>query len=225
MIKKVITLLLISASQFIHAQNVNIRITEKLIQVLSRINGDNTNIASLFSENFNKLVGKEELEQILADLHITVGKCSVFAKTASLEPAPASYLLQCERGIVPIDITIEKKDPYLITGFFIKTIYTELSPKISLPIVFYGLFDFDEVNVALSLNSCRLPNQGQVKEWYEKVPLSKITSIQGVYWLQPRNKHFGYQDYMHLPSLQTVDYGSNVFSAKLLMICDVNFPT
>ncbi|WP_265287603.1 hypothetical protein [Verminephrobacter eiseniae] len=124
-----IAILLISViSSNVGAQGPGDKLTMRMEQVVARINSNTTDIASVFSADFNSKIGDPAMQKIFLDLHENVGRCAVFAQVAGQQPIAASYLLRCEKGIVPVDLSIELQAPHLISGLFIHKTYIE-TPK------------------------------------------------------------------------------------------------
>lgn len=76
-----------------------------------------------FTEDFNKQVTADQMKQVFNDVHQSVGSCKVGAQMTSPTPYITSYLLQCDKAYVPMDIGIEEKAPYRVHSLLIRPGY------------------------------------------------------------------------------------------------------
>lgn len=76
-----------------------------------------------FTEDFNKQVTADQMKQVFNDVRQSVGSCKVGAQMTSPTPYITSYLLQCDKAYVPMDIGIEEKAPYRVHSLLIRPGY------------------------------------------------------------------------------------------------------
>jgi len=79
--------------------------------------------AKTFTDDFNKQVNGDQMKQVFNDVHQSVGSCKVAAQMTSPTPYITSYLLQCDKAYVPMDIGIEEKAPYRVHSLLIRPGY------------------------------------------------------------------------------------------------------
>lgn len=76
-----------------------------------------------FTENFNNQIKTEQLQQAFTQFHKNLGSCTLAGKLKSPVSFVGSYLLQCEKGFVPIDIAVEQAAPYRVHSLMIRPAY------------------------------------------------------------------------------------------------------
>jgi len=81
-----------------------------------------------------------------------------------------------------------------------------------------GLFYPDEVVEITDASPCSLPTRLELINWMKED--SQKMDFHGFYWIAPKTREFGFAEYMHLPSMKTVDFGANIFRGRLLMVCE-----
>lgn len=79
-----------------------------------------------FTEEFNQNASKEQIQQVFTQVHQTVGSCRIAGQLKAPVSFVRSYLLQCEKGFVPIDIAVEEKAPYRVQSLLIRPGYAKL---------------------------------------------------------------------------------------------------
>lgn len=82
--------------------------------------------AKNFTEDFNQQVNASQLKQVFDQVHQTVGGCRVAGQLKGPVSFVSSYLLQCDKGFVPMDIAIEDKAPYRMHSVLIRPPYNKL---------------------------------------------------------------------------------------------------
>lgn len=82
--------------------------------------------AKNFTNDFNQQVNPAQLKQVLAQVHQTVGNCQIAGQLKSPVSFVSGYLLQCDKGFVPMDIAIEDKAPYRVHSLLIRPGYSKL---------------------------------------------------------------------------------------------------
>ena len=76
-----------------------------------------------FTDAFNQQATHEQVQQVLRQVHDSVGHCSVAAQTHAPTSYATSYLLQCDKAFQPLDIAVEEKAPYRIHSLLIRPGY------------------------------------------------------------------------------------------------------
>lgn len=76
-----------------------------------------------FTEDFNKEVNTEQIKQVLQQVHQSVGACRIAGQVRSPVSYAGSYLLQCDKAFVPMEIAVEDKAPYRIHSMLIRPGY------------------------------------------------------------------------------------------------------
>ena len=79
-----------------------------------------------FTDEFNQQVKTEQLKQVLEQVHQTVGNCNLVGGLLGPNSMSGSFLLQCDKGFVPIDMAVESKSPYRMHGVLIRPPYAKL---------------------------------------------------------------------------------------------------
>jgi len=79
--------------------------------------------AKNFTEDFNKEVNTDQIKQVLQQLHQSVGACRIAGQVRSPISYAGSYLLQCDKAFVPMEIAVEDKAPYRIHSLLIRPGY------------------------------------------------------------------------------------------------------
>ena len=76
-----------------------------------------------FTESFNKQITTEQLQKVFEQVHQNLGSCSLAGKVQSSISFVGSYLLQCNKGYVPMDIAVEDAAPYRVHSLLIRPAY------------------------------------------------------------------------------------------------------
>lgn len=79
--------------------------------------------AQNFSASFNQQITTEQLQKVFEQVHKNLGNCSLAGQIQSPVSFVGSYLLQCEKGYVPLDIAIEETAPYRVHSLLIRPAY------------------------------------------------------------------------------------------------------
>lgn len=79
-----------------------------------------------FSDEFNQQVTAAQLKQVFEQVHQTVGNCRIAGQLKSPVSFVSGYLLQCDKGFVPMDIAVEEKAPYRVHSLLIRPGYAKL---------------------------------------------------------------------------------------------------
>lgn len=81
--------------------------------------------AKNFTEEFNRQASSEQLKQVFAQVHQTVGDCHIAGQMRSPISYIGSYLLQCDKAFVPMDIAVEERAPYRVHSLLIRPSYNK----------------------------------------------------------------------------------------------------
>ena len=81
--------------------------------------------AKNFTEEFNKQASSDQLKQVFAQVHQTVGDCQIAGQMRSPISYIGSYLLQCDKAFVPMDIAVEERAPYRVHSLLIRPSYNK----------------------------------------------------------------------------------------------------
>ena len=79
--------------------------------------------AKAFTDEFNQQATTEQIKETLQQVHQSVGSCRVAAQMRSAISYAGSYLLQCDKAFVPMDIAVEDKAPYRVQSLLIRSGY------------------------------------------------------------------------------------------------------
>ena len=79
-----------------------------------------------FTDDFNQQVNAGQLKQVFDQVHQTMGDCRLAGQLKGPVSFVSSYLLQCDKGYVPMDIAIEDKAPYRMHSVLIRPPYNKL---------------------------------------------------------------------------------------------------
>ena len=82
--------------------------------------------AKNFTEDFTEQANSGQIKQVFDQVHQTVGSCRIAGQLKAPISYVRSYLLQCEKGFVPIDIAVEDKAPYRVQSLLIRPGYAKL---------------------------------------------------------------------------------------------------
>lgn len=104
---------------------------EKAVQgyikaLISALNGQGPVLsAASFSEEFNQKITGEQLRQVFTQLHQNLGDCRLVGQVKIPVSFVGSYLLDCSKGYVPVDLAVEDKAPYRIHSLLIRPDYSK----------------------------------------------------------------------------------------------------
>ncbi len=79
--------------------------------------------AKAFTDEFNQQASTEQIKETLQQVRQSVGSCRVAAQMRSAISYAGSYLLQCDKAFVPMDIAVEDKAPYRVQSLLIRSGY------------------------------------------------------------------------------------------------------
>lgn len=79
-----------------------------------------------FTDSFNAKISAAQLQQVLAQLHGIVGKCRLDGQVDIPISYVGSFLLNCDKGFVPVEMAIEEQAPYRLHSLLIRPNYAKL---------------------------------------------------------------------------------------------------
>lgn len=82
--------------------------------------------AKNFTDDFNQQVSAAQLKQVFGQVHQAVGNCRIAGQLKSPVSFVSGYILQCDKGFVPMDIAVEDKAPYRVHSLLIRPGYSKL---------------------------------------------------------------------------------------------------
>lgn len=82
--------------------------------------------AKNFTDDFNQQTSSEQIRQVFSQVRKSVGSCRIAAQTRIPISYVASYLLECDKAFLPIEIAVEEKAPYRIQGLLIRPSFQKL---------------------------------------------------------------------------------------------------
>lgn len=82
--------------------------------------------AGNFTEDFTKQASMEQVKQVFDQVKKSVGNCRIAGQIPSPISYVGSYLLQCDKAFVPMDIAVEEKAPYRVHSLLIRPGYAKL---------------------------------------------------------------------------------------------------
>lgn len=82
--------------------------------------------ASNFTDDFTKKVTMDQMKQVFDQVKKSVGNCRIAGQIPSPISYVGSYLLQCDKAFVPMDIAVEEKAPYRVHSLLIRPGYAKL---------------------------------------------------------------------------------------------------
>ena len=76
--------------------------------------------AEVFTPDFAKQASPEQVQQGLKQLRGMVGSCKLAARAQPVAANAAAYLLDCEKGFVPVELEVEEKAPNRIQSLLLR---------------------------------------------------------------------------------------------------------
>lgn len=106
------------------SQAVQQALDKRMRTVLSSLEGVGAALsADMFSDEFSAQAKPEQVQQALKQLHDGVGACKLAGRIRANAPNGTSYLLDCQKAFVPVDIGVEDKAPHRIQSLFFGASY------------------------------------------------------------------------------------------------------
>ena len=101
-------------------QQVASAVVQRYQSFLIAFNGNGALPPDILDPQFLQQVSAAHLQQTLNGLKASVGPCQAVGRMQTTDAATVSFLLNCEKGYVPTNMTIEPRPPYRITGILIQ---------------------------------------------------------------------------------------------------------
>lgn len=92
----------------------------RLQAVVTAIDGKSKLAANNFNEEFLKNSPIDAVQKALDSVRTGVGSCQPVGRMETPTPLAASVLLNCTKGFVPMELAIEPKAPYRISGILLR---------------------------------------------------------------------------------------------------------
>lgn len=78
-----------------------------------------------FTDSFNEKISAAQLQQALSQMHQIVGNCSLAGQVPIPVSIVGSYLLNCDKAFVPVELAVEEQAPYRIHTLLIRPSYSK----------------------------------------------------------------------------------------------------
>ena len=104
----------------VDAQAADAALRKRLQAVVTAIEGKSKLTASNFNEEFLKQSPIDNVQKALESIRTGVGSCQAAGRMESTTPLATSVLLNCTKGFVPMELAVEPKPPYRISGILLR---------------------------------------------------------------------------------------------------------
>lgn len=104
----------------VDAQAADAALRKRLQAVVAAIEGKSKLTASSFNEEFLKQSPIDNVQKALESVRTGVGSCQAAGRMESPNPIATSILLNCTKGYVPMELAVEPKAPYRISGILLR---------------------------------------------------------------------------------------------------------
>ena len=104
----------------IYVNTINNKIDFIWNSKVTAIEGKSKLAASNFNEEFLKQSPIDNVQKALESIRTGVGSCQAVARMESPTPLATSVLLNCTKGFVPMELAVEPKAPYRISGILLR---------------------------------------------------------------------------------------------------------
>ena len=104
----------------VDAQAADAALRKRLQAVVTAIEGKSKLAASNFNEEFLKQSPIDNVQKALESIRTGVGSCQAAGRMESTTPLATSVLLNCTKGFVPLELAVEPKPPYRISGILLR---------------------------------------------------------------------------------------------------------
>ena len=104
----------------VDAQAADAALRKRLQAVVTAIEGKSKLASSNFNEEFLKQSPIDNVQKALDSIRTGVGSCQAVARMESPTPLATSVLLNCTKGFVPMELAVEPKAPYRISGILLR---------------------------------------------------------------------------------------------------------
>ncbi|ACY32507.1 MULTISPECIES: hypothetical protein [Comamonas] len=93
---------------------------KRLQAVVAAMDGKSKLAANNFNEEFLKNSPIDTVQKALDSVRTGVGSCQTVGRMESSTPLATSVLLSCTKGFVPMELAVEPKAPYRISGILLR---------------------------------------------------------------------------------------------------------
>ena len=104
----------------VDAQAADAALRKRLQAVVTAIEGKSKLASSNFNEEFLKQSPIDNVQKALDSIRTGVGSCQAAGRMESTTPLATSVLLNCTKGFVPMELAVEPKAPYRISGILLR---------------------------------------------------------------------------------------------------------
>ena len=104
----------------VDAQAADAALRKRLQAVVTAIEGKSKIASSNFNEEFLKQSPIDNVQKALDSIRTGVGSCQAVGRMESSTPLATSILLNCTKGFVPMELAVEPKAPYRISGILLR---------------------------------------------------------------------------------------------------------
>ncbi len=109
-----------SAAQQAQIQQVASAVVQRFQGFLIAFNGNGAMAPDSLSPSLTQQISPAQLQQMLAGLRSNVGPCQAIGRMQTTDAANAGFLLNCEKGYMPVNLTIDGQPPYRVNGLLIQ---------------------------------------------------------------------------------------------------------
>ena len=93
---------------------------KRLQSITTALDGKSKLAANNFNEEFLKNSPIDTVQKALDSVRTGVGSCQAVGRMESPTPLATSVLLSCTKGFVPMELAVEPKAPYRISGILLR---------------------------------------------------------------------------------------------------------
>lgn len=109
-----------AAPATVDAAAADAALRKRLQAVVTAIDGKSKLAASNFNEEFLKNSPIDTVQKALDSVRTGVGSCQPAGRMETSSPIATSVLLNCTKGFVPMELAVEPKAPYRISGILLR---------------------------------------------------------------------------------------------------------
>jgi len=193
-----------------------------LREIADNIGSEPANMDCPLLRAFNFKVSEESNCTICQGSNLVIGEGEFLLHSSSSDEKAASDLLKFDRGFLAVDLNAAIAPSHLITASLNCNAQIEVvDPQLSMQPL-KGLFNRLEAERQAAERRCDFPTSHQLRVWAAQMVVENRSVRRGIYWLAHERAEYGFANYLHVPSLQKVEYGNLVFDANLVLICSLS---
>jgi hypothetical protein len=102
---------------------VEAALRKRVQAIVAALDGKTKVAASNFDEDFLKESPIADVQKAMATVHSNVGTCQQVGRAQGPNPVTIGVLLNCQKAYVPMELAVEPKVPYRITGMLLRPAY------------------------------------------------------------------------------------------------------